>query len=107
MNDKIKNEAIEYADAYIEKLKGGRLNKDDTEMFQQAIKKHISGKRDNDILIRHFALGGTKESLESIGKTYGITRERVRQIEERALVILKEGIRDDYYEKQKTIYSMK
>jgi hypothetical protein len=39
--------------------------------------------RNRDILSRRFGLKtGSKETLESIGKNYGITRERVRQIEE-------------------------
>lgn len=45
--------------------------------------------RNRDIVSRRFGLKhGTKETLESIGKSYGITRERVRQIEEFALVQL-------------------
>lgn len=39
--------------------------------------------RNRDIISRRFGLkNGKKETLESIGKSYGITRERVRQIEE-------------------------
>lgn len=45
--------------------------------------------RNRDIVSRRFGLkSGTKETLESIGQSYGITRERVRQIEEFALVQL-------------------
>ena len=44
--------------------------------------KSISS-RNKDIISRRFGLKtGRKETLESIGKSYGITRERVRQIEE-------------------------
>ncbi len=43
--------------------------------------------RTKDIVSRRFGIGGKeKETLDAIGKEYGITRERVRQIE-------KEGIR--------------
>ncbi len=39
--------------------------------------------RNRDIISRRFGLSnGRRETLESIGKSYGITRERVRQIEE-------------------------
>ncbi|MEK7138970.1 MAG: sigma factor-like helix-turn-helix DNA-binding protein [Patescibacteria group bacterium] len=39
--------------------------------------------RNRDIITRRFGLkNGKKETLESIGRGYGITRERVRQIEE-------------------------
>ncbi|GAI39424.1 unnamed protein product, partial [marine sediment metagenome] len=43
--------------------------------------------RTKEVISRRFGLkppagGGQKETLEAIGKDYGITRERVRQIEE-------------------------
>ncbi|TSC91889.1 MAG: hypothetical protein CEN90_4 [Parcubacteria group bacterium Licking1014_17] len=42
--------------------------------------------RNKDVISRRFGLKtGRKETLESIGETYGITRERVRQIEESSL----------------------
>lgn len=42
--------------------------------------------RSRDIITRRFGLKtGRKETLESIGRSYSITRERVRQIEETAL----------------------
>ncbi|MBI2062179.1 MAG: hypothetical protein HYT64_00575 [Candidatus Yanofskybacteria bacterium] len=45
--------------------------------------------RNKDIISRRFGLkNGKKETLESIGKSYGITRERVRQIEEFTLAQL-------------------
>lgn len=44
--------------------------------------------RTEDILSRRFGLRGDKETLESIGEHYGVTRERVRQIEEDGLRLL-------------------
>ena len=45
--------------------------------------------RNRDIVSRRFGLkSGSHETLEAIGKSYGITRERVRQIEEFSLVQL-------------------
>ena len=41
--------------------------------------------RSSEILKRRVGIFGKKESLESIGKDFGITRERVRQIENNAL----------------------
>ncbi len=42
--------------------------------------------RNRDVILRRFGLKtGQPETLESIGKSYSITRERVRQIEEYAL----------------------
>src|SRR3989344_2424063 len=49
--------------------------------------------RNKDIISRRFGLkNGKKETLESIGKSYGITRERVRQIEESTLGQLMKSI---------------
>ena len=50
--------------------------------------KNIST-RNKDVISRRFGLkSGRKETLESIGQSYGITRERVRQIEEFSLAQL-------------------
>ncbi|MDA1169107.1 MAG: sigma factor-like helix-turn-helix DNA-binding protein [bacterium] len=50
--------------------------------------------RSRDIVVRRFGIGKEeKETLESIGKEYGITRERVRQIEANAKKELT-GMRD-------------
>ena len=52
--------------------------------------------RNRDILSRRFGLKtGKKETLESIGKSYGITRERVRQIEESTLGNLVKSSQDN------------
>lgn len=52
--------------------------------------------RNRDILSRRYGLkSGKKETLESIGKSYGITRERVRQIEESTLNQLTKATRND------------
>jgi len=46
--------------------------------------------RAKDVLARRFGLeGGERETLEGIGKIYGVTRERVRQIEEDGIASLK------------------
>src|SRR3990167_4119778 len=56
--------------------------------------------RNKDIISRRFGLkNGRKETLESIGKSYGITRERVRQIEELTLANLAKGIPNPEVEK--------
>lgn len=45
--------------------------------------------RSQDVMNRRFGLkSGKKETLESIGRQYGITRERVRQIESQAKKVL-------------------
>jgi len=40
--------------------------------------------RDSDILIRRYGINCDGETLEDIGKSYNITRERIRQIESKA-----------------------
>ena len=48
--------------------------------------KNLSQERTKEIISRRFGLNtGQKETLESIGQSYEITRERVRQIEEDGL----------------------
>jgi hypothetical protein len=48
--------------------------------------------RNRDVISRRFGLKtGRKETLESIGRGYGITRERVRQIEEASLKQIREN----------------
>ena len=50
------------------------------ELFQQL------DDRERDVVTRRFGLRGTdRTTLEEIGKTYDVTRERVRQIERQAL----------------------
>lgn len=50
-------------------------------------------KNEREILRLRFGLGGVDtETLETIGRRFGVTRERVRQIEGRALVKLKDII---------------
>jgi len=49
--------------------------------------------RARDILINRYGLGkeSEKQTLEAIGKKYGITRERVRQIEEHSLATIRKS----------------
>lgn len=63
-----------------------------TKNFSSNIQKTVTSlvkevnPRNRDIISRRFGLkNGKKETLESIGKSYEITRERVRQIEEFSL----------------------
>lgn len=49
--------------------------------------------RNKDVISRRFGLKtGKKETLDSIGKSYDITRERVRQIEEASLKQIRSGL---------------
>ncbi len=58
----------------------------------QAI-KNISNQRTRDILQLRFGLkDGQRKTLEAIGQRYGITRERVRQVEEAAFSDLRKPV---------------
>jgi len=50
--------------------------------------------RQRDVLSRRFGLKGERQTLESVGKNYQITRERVRQIEEDGLKGLAKKLED-------------
>ena len=50
-------------------------------------------KREKEIIKRVFGIGVREETLESIGDTFGLTRERVRQIKEKAIKKIRESIR--------------
>ncbi|MDO8500016.1 MAG: HTH domain-containing protein [bacterium] len=55
-------------------------------LASQKILRFLPNKRLRDVMERRYGLAsGKKETLEAIGKSYGITRERVRQIEEDSL----------------------
>ena len=62
---------------------------------KQVVKRLLSSlsPRALDVMIKRYGLGDDTErmTLEAIGKTYGITRERVRQIENFALASIKKS----------------
>jgi len=49
--------------------------------------------RSRDVMVKRYGLGKDSEpmTLDAIGKTYGITRERVRQIENHALAVIRKS----------------
>lgn len=55
-----------------------------TKQIQDSFLSILGGLTDKEqsVITRRIGLGGEKETLQSIGNTYGITRERVRQIED-------------------------
>ncbi|MCL1877073.1 hypothetical protein FWF74_03510 [Candidatus Saccharibacteria bacterium] len=52
----------------------------------------IDRPREKEIIERRFGINGHKETLESVGETMGITRERVRQIEKATLLRMRLGL---------------
>lgn len=52
----------------------------------------VLGKKEEDVLIRRYGLHGRKkETLEEIGTSYDVTRERIRQIENAAIGKMRES----------------
>jgi hypothetical protein len=72
-------------------------------------KKIISqlAERASDVLVNRFGLteDGKKHTLEEIGKKYNITRERVRQVEDSAISLIKKS--DIYKSEQATFEELK
>lgn len=63
----------------------------DPKSLQKAAEVLLAGldARSQDIIVRRFGIkSGSVETLESIGREYGVTRERVRQIEAQAKKLL-------------------
>lgn len=62
---------------------------------KQVTKKLLSvlSERGRDVIVGRYGLGGEtkKMTLESIGKKYGITRERVRQIENHSIINIRKS----------------
>lgn len=72
---------------------------------KQVVKRLLSAlsPRALDIMTKRYGLGDSDErmTLDGIGKIYGITRERVRQIENFALAVIK---KDDVFKKEQAVF---
>ena len=72
---------------------------------KQITKKITSNLQDraSDVIMNRFGLNtdAERKTLEEIGKKYNITRERVRQIEEAALSLIKKG---DAYKQEQAVF---
>ena len=55
----------------------------------------IDRPREREVIERRFGLTGERETLEQVGETMGITRERVRQIEKATLIRAKLSLDDN------------
>jgi len=66
-------------------------NNESHKLYVNSLLAHLS-KRERNFLIRIFGIGVKEETLEHIGDTSGLTRERVRQIKEKTIKKLREII---------------
>ena len=63
--------------------------------------------RNRDVILRRFGLKkGNKETLESIGQNYNITRERVLQIEEASLKQIRDHLATGFASKIRPLVSL-
>ena len=70
----------------------------DNEILSKAIKTVLStlDAREQEIIIARFGLdGNSPRTLEQLGEVYGITKERIRQIEQKALKKLRHPMRSE------------
>lgn len=61
------------------------LDKESLHQDIAAILNHILTAKEREIILRSFGIGCKEEGLEEIGVSLGLSRERVRQIREKAL----------------------
>ena len=61
------------------------LDKESLHHDIKAMLNHILSAKEREILMRSFGIDCKEEGLEEIGFTFGLSRERVRQIREKAL----------------------
>ena len=64
------------------------IEKDIAEKVRSLVKA-LEDERLTDIISRRFGIHGEEETLQEIGDDYGVTRERIRQLEAKALSILR------------------
>ncbi len=64
------------------------------------IEESSLNEREKDVIYRRTGLSGRRETLQEIAKDYGVTRERIRQIERKAFKTLS---KNKYKEKLKTL----
>lgn len=58
------------------------------EALVQGIMEDLYKDRERDIITGRFGLNGKKKTLDAIGKEYGVTRERIRQLEKGIVIRL-------------------
>ncbi|MCL2280868.1 hypothetical protein FWC31_03205 [Candidatus Saccharibacteria bacterium] len=75
-------------------MSDANVTKQELESVARKVLAAIDRPREREVIERRFGLTGTRETLESVGETLGITRERVRQIEKATLIRTKISLDD-------------
>lgn len=75
------------------------MTNNSTQKIHRNLLKNLP-QRTKDVIERRFGLEkDSRETLEAIGKSYGVCRERVRQIEESGVGLIRNEIRKPFYQK--------
>jgi RNA polymerase primary sigma factor len=84
---------------YVDVIANKNIPKTDESLMRESknadIAKALSdlGPRGHDIIRMYFGLGCREQTLEEIGEKFGVTSERIRQLKEKALNIIKPKVK--------------
>lgn len=88
LNEKINEDGDEIMDL----IADDTFKRPDEDFYSEDILKSklndvlsVLSDRERDIIDMYFGLGGSQMTLEQIGEEYGLTKERIRQVKEKAL----------------------
>lgn len=77
--------------------------RDEARVLVNRVVDAVLVKRDADIIRRRFGWRGEPQTLDTIGKAHGVTRERIRQIEKKALASLSTALHGARTSSQPTV----
>lgn len=92
LNEPVKLDSDSRDDSEIIDFIDDKINSTEDDVVEQFrdeavynVMKEALNEREFDVICRRFGIGYEQMTLEEVGKAYGITRERIRQIEVKAL----------------------
>lgn len=84
---------------YVDVIPNQNSPKADEDLMKESKRHDIElalsklGDRSHDIVCMFFGLGCQSLTLEEIGEKFGVTSERIRQIKEKSLTIIKDDVK--------------